>query len=149
VHSLDEILASGKFDPSVAGRLKSAASGTAGGGPDSDACKAEAAYREAFGAAITKVMDEQKLDALVYPTWSNPPRPIGDLTSPHGDNSQVYSPSSGFPAITVPMGYTRDNTLPAGMTFLGRAWSESSLIKLVFDYEQATHHRRAPAATPK
>jgi len=149
VHSLDEILASGKFDPSVAGRLKSAASGTIGGGPESDACKAEAAYREAFGAAITKVMDEQKLDALVYPTWSNPPRPIGDLTSPHGDNSQVYSPSSGFPAITVPMGYTRDNTLPAGMTFLGRAWSESALIKLVFDYEQATHHRRAPAATPK
>ena len=149
VHSLDEIVASGKFDPSVSGRLKSAASGATGGSPDSDACKAEAEYRAAFGAAITKVMDEQQLDALVYPTWSNPPRPIGDLTTPHGDNSQVHSPSSGFPAITVPMGYTRDNTLPAGMTFLGRAWAESTLIKLVFDYEQATHHRRPPASTPK
>ena len=149
VHSLDEILASGKFDPSVAGRLKSAASGATGGGPDSEACKAEAAYRAAFGAALTRVMDEQKLDALVYPTWSNPPRLIGDLTSPHGDNSQVYSPSSGFPAITVPMGYTRDNTLPAGVTFLGRAWAESTLIKLAYDYEQATHHRRPPASTPK
>ena len=72
VHSLDEIVASGKFDPSAANRLKSAASGAAGGGPDSDACKADAAYREAFGAAITKVMDEQRLDALVYPTWSYP-----------------------------------------------------------------------------
>src|SRR4029078_4966894 len=93
VHSLDEILASGKFDPSVAGRLKSGASGTHGGGPESDACKAEAAYREAFGAAITKVMDEQKLDALVYPTWSNPPRLSGELTSPAADNSQVFSPT--------------------------------------------------------
>jgi Asp-tRNA(Asn)/Glu-tRNA(Gln) amidotransferase A subunit family amidase len=106
VHSLEEIVASGKFDPSVQGRLKTALSGQTGGGPDSDACKAEMAYREAFGAALTKLMDEKELDALVYPTWSFPPRKIGDLQSPHGDNSQVYSPSSGFPAITVPMGYT-------------------------------------------
>lgn len=148
VHSLDEIFASGKFDPSVAGRLKSAASGQIGGGPDTDACKAEAAYREAFGAAITKLMDDQKLDALVYPTWSHPPRKIGDLQSPHGDNSQVYSPSSGFPAITVPMGYTRENQLPAGVTFLGRAWDEVRLIRLGYSYEQATKHRRPPPSTP-
>ncbi len=149
VHSLDEIVGSGKFEPSAANRLEQAASGNTGGGPDSDACKAEAAYREAFGAVITKVMDEQKLDALVYPTWSNPPRLIGDLTTPHGDNSQVYSPSSGFPTIAVPMGYARDNTLPIGMTLLGRAWDESTLIRLAYSYEQATRHRRPPASTPK
>ena len=148
VHSLEEIVASGKFDPSTANRLKQAQSATAGGGPDSDACKAEMAYREAFGAAITKVMDEQKLDALVYPTWSHPPRLIADTQMPTGDNSQIYSPSSGFPAITVPMGYTRDNTLPAGMTILGRAWDEPTLIKLAYGYEQATKHRRAPSTTP-
>ena len=95
--SLEEIVASGKFDPSVANRLKGALSGMTGG-PDSDACKAEMAYREAFGAAITKVMDDQKLDALVYPTWSHPPRLIADTQMPTGDNSQIYSPSSGFPA---------------------------------------------------
>ena len=149
VHSLDEIVASGKFDPSVANRLKGGASGTAGAGPDSDECKADAAYREAFGAAITKVMDEQRLDALVYPTWSFPPRPIvAEASTPTGDNSQVYSPNSGFPAITVPMGYTRDNQLPAGMTILGRAWDEARLIRLAYSYEQATRHRRAPASTP-
>jgi Asp-tRNA(Asn)/Glu-tRNA(Gln) amidotransferase A subunit family amidase len=147
VHSMDEIVASGKFDPSVRSRLP-APGAAAGQGPDSDACKADAAYREAFGAALTKVMDEQKLDALVYPTWSNPPRLIGDLQTPDGDNSQVYSPTSGFPAITVPMGYTRDGQLPAGMTFLGRAWDEARLIKLGYSYEQATKHRRAPAFTP-
>jgi Asp-tRNA(Asn)/Glu-tRNA(Gln) amidotransferase A subunit family amidase len=45
------------------------------------------------------------------------------------------------------MGYTRGNTLPAGMTFFGRAWNETTLIKLAYSYEQATHHRRAPAST--
>ena len=102
------------------------------------------AYREAFGAAVTGVMDEQKLDALVYPTWSHPPRLIGDLKSPHGDNSQVFSPTSGFPAINVPMGYTRGGTLPAGITFFGRAWDEATLIRLAYAYEQATMHRRKP-----
>ncbi len=88
------------------------------------------------------------LDALVYPTWSNPPRLIGDLNTPAGDNSQVFSPTTGNPAITVPMGYTRNNTLPAGMTFFGRAFDEERLIKLVYDYEQATKWRREPASTP-
>ena len=149
VHSLDEIIASRQVSsvhPAAAaaraGRARRRRARTA------TACKAEADYREAFGAAITKTMDEQKLDAFVYPTWSFPPRLIGDLSTPHGDNSQVFSPTSGFPAITVPMGYTRDDTLPAGLTFLGRAWSEATLIKLAYAYEQATHHRRPPASTP-
>ena len=92
-------------------------------------------------------MDEQKLDAFVYPTWSNPPRLIGDLNTPHGDNRQVFSPTTGWPAIQVPMGYTR-GTRPAGMTVFGRAGSESTLIKFAYAYEQATHHRRPPASVP-
>ena len=88
-------------------------------------------------------MDAMKLDAFVYPTWSNPPRLIGDLNTPHGDNSQFFSPTTGFPAINVPMGYTR-GTLPAGMTFFGRAWDEATLIRLAYAYEQATHHRHPP-----
>ena len=126
------------------GRLKRAASGAAGSGPDSDACKADAAYREAFGAAITKVMDEQRLDALVYPTWSNPAaadrRPnVADAAT----TVRCYSPHSGFPAITVPMGYTRDEQAAGGHDLLGRAWDEARLIKLAYGYEQATKHRRA------
>lgn len=147
VHSLDEIVASGKFHPSVEARLKSA-QGAAPEGPDSEACQAELAYREAFGAALTRAMDDAKVEALIYPTWSNPPRLIGDLTSPAGDNSQVHSPTSGFPAITVPMGYTRNGQLPAGLTLLGRAWAEPDLIRLAYGYEQATHHRHPPASTP-
>ena len=125
-------------------RLQQAQEGTENG-PETPACKAEAAYREQVRAAVLKTMDARKLDAFVYPTWSNPPRLIGDLNTPHGDNSQFFSPTTGFPAINVPMGYTR-GTLPAGMTFFGRAWDEATLIKLAYAYEQATHHRRRPPA---
>lgn len=104
-------------------------------------------YREQVRAAVTKTMDAQKIDAWVYPTWSNPPRLIGDLESPHGDNNQVLAPWTGFPAITVPMGYTY-GVLPAGLQFFGDAWSEPRLIALAYAYEQATRHRHPPASTP-
>jgi Asp-tRNA(Asn)/Glu-tRNA(Gln) amidotransferase A subunit family amidase len=146
VKSLAEIVKSGRFHPTVQRRLEQAEQG-AENGPDSDACKAEQAYRDQVRAAVTKSMDAQKLDAFVYPTWSNAPRLIGDLNSPHGDNSQFFSPTTGFPSIQVPMGYTR-GVLPAGITFFGRAWSEATLIKLAYSYEQHTRHRRPPASTP-
>ena len=148
VHNLDEIIKSQRFHPSVQLRLERAQQSTPQG-PDSDACKSEMAYRKAFGEAVSKTMDQLKLDAFVYPTWSNPPRLIGDLNSPHGDNSQIFSPTSGFPAIQVPMGYTRNGVLPAGLTFFGRAWDESTLIRLAYGYEQVTQQRHPPSTTPK
>jgi amidase len=84
---------------------------------------------------------------VIYPTWSNPPRKVGDMQSPAGDNSQMLSPQTGFPAITVPMGFT-DGSLPAGLTFLGKQFSEPDLIKFVYAYEQATRHRRPPERFP-
>jgi hypothetical protein len=60
----------------------------------------------------------------------------------------VFSPTTGFPALNVPMGYTRDNTLPAGITFFGKAWSEATLIRLAYSYEQATYHRHPPSSVP-
>jgi Asp-tRNA(Asn)/Glu-tRNA(Gln) amidotransferase A subunit family amidase len=137
-----------RFHPSVQLRLERAQEGADNNGPESNACKAEGEYREQFRAAVLKTMDTEKLDAFVYPTWSNPPRLIGDLNTPHGDNSQVFSPTTGFPAINVPMGYTRGGTLPIGMTIFGRAWDESKLIRIAFSYEQSTQHRKPPSSTP-
>ena len=96
-----------------------------------------------FRDRIIEVMDSLQLDAIIYPTWSNPPRKVGDLESPAGDNSQILSPHTGFPAITVPMGYTEDRW-PAGLTFVGRLFDEPGLIRLTFSYEQGTQHRRPP-----
>lgn len=101
----------------------------------------------AFREAILQAMAKDKLDAIIYPTWSNAPRKVGDLQSPAGDNSQILSPQTGFPAITVPMGFTYIS-LPAGMTFLGRLFSEPDLIKYAYSYEQATRHRRPPEKFP-
>jgi amidase len=147
VKSLAEIVKSGRFHPSVQRRLEQAEAGPENG-PDSPACEADRAYRDAVRAAVTTTMDALRLDAFVYPTWSNPPRLIGDLNTPHGDNSQFFSPTTGFPAISVPMGYTRGGRLPAGITFFGRAWSEPVLIRLAYAYEQATRHRRPPESAP-
>jgi Asp-tRNA(Asn)/Glu-tRNA(Gln) amidotransferase A subunit family amidase len=147
VKSLSEIVKSGRFHPTVQRRLEQAEQGPANG-PETPECKAEEAYRDQVRQAVVKTMDAMTLDAFVYPTWSNPPRLIGDLNTPHGDNSQFYSPTTGFPAIQVPMGYTRGERLPAGITFFGRAWSEPTLIRLAYGYEQATHHRHAPSSTP-
>ncbi|HEX6163419.1 MAG TPA: amidase family protein [Vicinamibacterales bacterium] len=145
--SLADVVKSRRFHPTVQQRLESAESGAVNG-PETEACKAEIAYRDRVREAVNKAMDAQKIDAWVYPTWSNPPRLIGDLNTPGGDNSQFFSPITGFPAIQVPMGYTRGGRLPAGITFFGRAWSEPTLIKYAYAYEQATRHRRPPESTP-
>ena len=144
VKTLEAVIRSRRFHPSVELRLTRAQE-SAENGPESDACKAEGEYRERFRAAVLKTMEAAKLDAFVYPTWSNPPRLIGDLTTPHGDNSQVFSPVTGFPSVNVPMGYVLEGRLPAGITFYGRPWDERSLIGLAYSYEQATRHRRPPA----
>ena len=147
VMTVDAILKSGNFHPAAQFRLQQAAALTQP--PEANpACLAREAMRATLRVSVLALMDSLELDALVYPTWSNPPRLIGDLNTPHGDNSQLFSPSTGFPAITVPMGYTRGDVLPAGLTFFGRPWDEGRLIKLAFGFEQATRHRRAPPSAP-
>jgi Asp-tRNA(Asn)/Glu-tRNA(Gln) amidotransferase A subunit family amidase len=144
VKTVNEIVRSRRFHPSVEVRLMAADRDSSPPPSEQPGCRRREAMQDRLRAAVTSLMDSLKLDALVYPTWSNPPRLIGDLNTPAGDNSQLFSPTTGFPAITVPMGFTRDNTLPAGVTFFGRAWSEGKLISLVYSYEQATKHRRPP-----
>src|SRR5262249_25803087 len=97
--------------------------------------------------AVQQAMDDARLDALVYPTWAFPPRLIGDLNTPHGNNSPRLSPPTGFPAITVPMGFVRD-TLPVGLQVFGRAWSEPTLIKIVYGHDRPPGPGRPPGPAP-
>lgn len=140
--TLAEIADSGRIHVTVEQRLRAFLNdGDAG---DPERCRRAAESVERFRTALREVLARDSLDALVYPTWSNPPRLIGDLVSPHGDNNQNLAPPSGFPAITVPMGWVRNGTLPVGLQFLGDAWSEPRLIALAYAYEQATLHRQPP-----
>jgi Asp-tRNA(Asn)/Glu-tRNA(Gln) amidotransferase A subunit family amidase len=148
VKSLADIIKSRRFHPTVQRRLEQAQEG-AENGPTTAACQAEVEYRRQVRTRVTTVMGTLQVAAFAYPTWSNPPRLIGDLNTPHGDNSQFFSPTTGFPSIQVPMGYTRGGQLPAGITFFGRAWDEATLIGLAYSFEQATRHRRPPASAPE
>ena len=98
---------------------------------------------------IDAVMAKFKLDALVAPTGG--PASLIDLVNGDGGTSNAAAPSTvtsvaGYPHITVPAGFFRG--LPVGISFFGRAWSEPTLIKLAYAYEQATKHRRPPTFAP-
>jgi amidase len=96
------------------------------------------AGKEGFDA----VMDEQQLDAMIAPT-TTPAWPV-DLVN--GDQFRGSSAKSaalvGYPLVSVPAGAAMG--LPVGLTFMGRAWSEPTLIKLAYAFEQATKARRPP-----
>jgi len=101
-------------------------------------------HRLAFRNAIEQQMDSLKLDAIIYPTWNNKPAHIDKFEEEYlGDNNQVIAPHTGQPAFTVPMGFTSEG-LPAGLQFLGRMFSEPTLIRLSYSYEQGTKHRKTP-----
>lgn len=146
LRSLEAIIRSNRFHPTIHRRLEQEDRAEA---PPEDlpGCRSRDEVRAGLREAVVRAMDASGVDALIYPTWSNPPRLIGDLNTPHGNNSPYFSPSTGFPAMTVPMGYSRA-VLPAGMTFFGRPWSEATLIRLAYAYEQATKHRRLPGSVP-
>ncbi|MGW8309938.1 MAG: amidase [Thiogranum sp.] len=100
--------------------------------------------RRQFLDAVLAAMDATQVDAIIYPSWSNPPRKLGDRDSPHGNNSPVIAPHTGQPAITVPMGFTEAG-LPLGLQMLARPFDEGKLIQYAYAYEQATRYRHPPA----
>lgn len=106
------------------------------------------ALRQELRERILGVMDSLELDALIYPSFTYPPRLIGDLNGPRGATSGKLSPPTGFPAIAVPMGFSYDK-YPAGFQLLGRPFSEGTLIRIAYSYEQSTQHRRPPAGFPE
>jgi len=95
---------------------------------------------------IDAVMDEYDLDALVAPT-ATPAWPIDLINGDHflGASSSPAA-MAGYPLVTVPAGYSWG--LPVGITFMGRQWSEPTLISLAYSFEQASRVRVAPRFIP-
>jgi Asp-tRNA(Asn)/Glu-tRNA(Gln) amidotransferase A subunit family amidase len=96
-----------------------------------------------FRDAVLEAMEDQNVDFIIYPTWSNPPRKLLDEKSPVGDNSQLIPPHTGMPAFSIPMGFAYKK-LPAGLQIVGKLFAEPDLIRVAYAYEQATRHRRPP-----
>jgi amidase len=95
---------------------------------------------------IDFIMDKFKLDALVAPTAG--PAWLTDLIN--GDHAAGGSSSAaavaGYPNINVTAGYLWG--LPVGISFFGRAWSEPTLLKIAYSFEQLTKARQKPRFLP-
>jgi amidase len=114
----------------------------------------DATYKKALGLCrrlagregIDATMDRYRLDALVAPTQG--PVWLIDLVNgdSFGGSSSTPAAVAGYPSITVPMGQV--HSLPVGLSFFGRAWSEPTLLRLAFAFEQATRHRQPPRLLP-
>jgi amidase len=91
---------------------------------------------------LDAVLDRHRLDALVAPTGA-PAWVVDPVSGDHfvGGNSTPAA-VSGYPSLTVPMGFVFG--LPVGLSFIGRAWSEATLVRIAFAFERATRHRRPP-----
>jgi Asp-tRNA(Asn)/Glu-tRNA(Gln) amidotransferase A subunit family amidase len=143
-----EVMETGQYSPYIKGGLEFFGGNPADIHPKdlNPPCPdfAENEGRQAFLADVVNSMDEANVDAIVYPSWTNPPAHLDRGEEEYaGDNSQLVAPATGMPAVTVPMGYTYGH-LPAGLQILGRPYSEGLLFGLAFAYEQATHHRVPP-----
>ena len=111
-------------------------------------------YQEAHAVArrlsreegIDRAMDADTLDAVIAPT-GGPAWVIDHVNGDHFSGGSSSLPAvAGYPNITVPAGYVQG--LPVGLSFFGRAWSEPTLIRTAYAFEQASRHRQQPAFLP-
>jgi len=96
-------------------------------------------------------MAAQNLDAVVYPEQMRLVVPITETNQ--ADRTGILAGLTGFPAVTVPMGFSKPDQnapigVPIGMDMIGRPFTEPVLFKLAYSFEQATHVRKPPQSAP-
>jgi amidase len=148
--TVDAIYAGGRYNhPTLEGFLKSAVSFKDG--------LSEADYQVRLDrdvktrALVEKVMDDNHLDAVVYPLQKRLVVPLTELNQ--ADRNGILASVTGFPAITVPAGFSAPTStaplgVPVGMDILGKPWSEAKLLSLAYSFEHTTHFRRSPESAP-
>ena len=144
VKSLAEFVARGEFEPGMRRGLE--ADLKVIDGPSSPEHQQMVARREALRQAVMDVMAANRLDAVLYPHQKRLVVPIGE---DQAERNGVLSNSTGFPAITFPGGFSAPTStapigVPVGLEMLGPEWSEATLFRLAFAFEQATHARKPP-----
>jgi amidase len=149
VHSLADIVASGKFTPANASFLKSALNHP--DGLNELDYKNRRLAIDALKQRVADLMAKNRLDAVAYPHQKVLPVPIGQTNQ--AERNGILGSLSGCPAITVPAGFSTATAsaplgVPVGIEFLGRPWSEPQLIKIAYGFEQATKARKLPESTP-
>ena len=146
VHSLSDVIASGKYHPGIEANIKKAETLST----DSPEYRERLVKRAALQTQTMKLLADYKLDALVYPHQKRLVVPVGQTQI---ERNGVLGSVTGFPSIVVPGGFSAATEsapigVPIGLEILGRPWSEPGLIQIAYAFEQATKLRRPPASTP-
>jgi amidase len=148
VKTLDEFMARAEFHPSLRGILES--SHNVSDGPSRPEYQQMLGRRNDLRQAVMTVIAANKLDAILYPHQRRLVVPLGDEQV---DRNGVLSNSTGFPALTFPGGFSAPTAaapigVPVGLELLGPEWSEPTLLKLAYAFEQQARVRKPPRSTP-
>lgn len=146
VWTIQDLLASGKLAPVSARRFEGALAPAPTGAARDEATRRFIAGRETFRQIFVDLMDQQKLDALLFPANQARPHTHEGGLERYGSEPGTCeeSAATGLPQVTLPAGLI-GGRYPVGISLLGRMWDDKRLLELAAAYERATHHRRPPA----
>jgi len=142
VHSVEEVMASGKYHPGIKANMETAMALSTG----TPEYNRKLILRAETRTRVVKLMADYKLDAIVYPHQQQ-------LVCKAGESQQqrngVLCSVTGFPSIAVPAGFSAPSPdaplgVPIGMEIIGRPWSEPLLIEIAYGFEQASRYRKPP-----
>ena len=139
VRSIDDILASGKYSPSIEANLQNANKLA----DDKEGYNQRLLLREELRKKITSIMDENNIDALIFPHQQQLVCKAGESQL---QRNGALGSVTGFPAMAIPAGFS--GNIPVGLEILGRPFDEKVLIEIAYGFEQAANVRREPNDLP-
>ena len=146
VKSLAEIIDSGEYHPALEETFDKVTTLST----TDEEYKNRLIKRSNLQDTFMQIMADNQLDAIVFPHQKRLVVPIGESQV---ERQGILTSSTGFPSIVVPAGFSSSTDtapigVPIGMEFVGRPWSEPTLIKLAYAFEQASQLRQPPQTTP-
>ena len=144
VKTLAELVSAGGCHPSLRQGLQVDARVV--NGPRSADYQTQLRRRDELRAALLQTMDEQRLDAILYPHQR---RLVVEVGEEQVERNGVLSNGTGLPAVVFPGGFTPPTAsapvgVPVGLELLGRDWSEARLLSLAYAFERNTWSRQRP-----
>jgi Asp-tRNA(Asn)/Glu-tRNA(Gln) amidotransferase A subunit family amidase len=150
VHSLAELVGSGKYHKSSLEKFLASAESYENGLNEPD-YKDRRVKIDDLRLRLANLMAKNDVIALVYPHQKRLPVMIGEMNQ--AERNGILASLAGFPAITVPAGFSSPTQsapigVPVGIEFLGQPFTEPQLLRVAYGFEQATHARKPPQSTP-
>lgn len=146
VHSMEEVLASGKYHKGIEDNLKKAMALDV----DTPEYNKRIIERMKVQTRVMKLFADYSLDALIYPHQKQLVCFVGKSQD---ERNGVLGSVTGFPSISMPAGFSEPTEsaplgVPIGLEILGKPWSEPDLIEIAYSFEKAANYRKVPLSTP-